>query len=72
MKNEGINATNVITMMLHIEKNMSESNENFQKKKKYVPKRIQCAKCQKKFNKKETYETHVKTQHKKTTTYKQY
>ena len=50
-----------------IEKNMIESNENLQKKKKYVPKRIQCAKCQKKFNKKETYETHVKKQHKETT-----
>ena len=49
------------------QENMIESNENLQKKKKYVPKRIQCSKCEKKFNKKETHETHVKTQHKETT-----
>ena len=34
-----------------------------EKKPKYVSKRIQCNKCDKKFNKKETFKTHMKKIH---------
>ena len=49
---------------------MSETKDGLQKhtefipdKKKYVTKRIQCQKCEKKFNKKETFNTHMKKYH---------
>ena len=41
------------------ENNDEKTKSNEVKKLKYIPKRIKCEKCEKKFNKKETFQKHV-------------
>ena len=45
-------------------KKYQESAHGKKGKPKYVSKRIQCEKCEKKFNKNETFKTHMKKVHK--------